>query len=187
MPAILISAILVLALQLSSALLPHKRDKPLLPKVDENTCPFEGCQFGRWTAREPVQLYSSWKSDRKPLQSLRKDEAVDALTGVHITLEPSEIEVTEPLAEYGLKAGDKIFGYMYLGEGVFNAWFNGSWVEDFDGSRVSGLGCNRNCNAKLLKAGRAEWWVKLKTKDGNIGWTNEGDKFDGTDALAGSD
>jgi hypothetical protein len=187
MSPILISAILVLALQLNPALVPQKRAKPALPKVDENACPFEGCQFGRWTAREPVQLYSSWKSDRKPLRSLNKGEAVNALTGVHITFEPSEIEVTAPLAEYSLKPGDKIFEYMYLGEGVFNAWFNGFWVEDFDGSGIGRLGCNRNCNAKLLKPGRSEWWVKLKTEDGSISWTNEADKFDGTDALAASD
>jgi len=76
---------------------------------------------------------------------------------------------------------------MNLGEGFFNAWFNGFWVEDFDGSRVSGLGCTRDCTARVLKEGKSDWWVKLKTKDGNIAWTDEADKFNGTDALAGSD
>jgi len=72
---------------------------------------------------------------------------------------------------------------MYKGEGAFSAWFNGLWVEDFDGSGVAGAGCNRKCNAKLLKEGRFEWWVQIKTKDGATGWTKDTDKFDGKDAL----
>ena len=187
MPLKLISLLLALLFQLDPALVPQKRAKPPLPKIDENACPFEGCQFGKWTAQQPVQLYSVWTSDRKPLRSLEKNESVDAMTGIHVTIEPSEIQVTAPMPEYDLKPGDTIFEYMYLGEGVFNAWFNGFWVEDFDGSRVSGLGCNRNCTAKLMKEGRTEWWVKIKTSDGTIGWTNETQKFGGTDGLAGSD
>src|SRR5262249_32503940 len=116
-----------------------------------------------------------------------KGETITALTGVYITFEPSESQVTATIPEYGLKPGDIIFGYMNLGEGFFNAWFNGSWVEDFDGSGIDGLGCSRNCTAKLIKPGRSEWWVEVKLKDGSLGWTRESDNFDGSDALAGSD
>ena len=87
--------------------------------------------------------------------------------------------------ESGLKPGDSIYGYVYKGEGVFSAWFNGYWVEDFDGSGVAGAGCNRNCNAKLVKQGHVEWWVQIRTKDGTIGWTKDTDSFDGKDALSG--
>ncbi|HTS38761.1 MAG TPA: hypothetical protein VMH04_24015 [Candidatus Solibacter sp.] len=154
--------------------------------MDENACPFEGCQFGKWTAREPVQLYSDWRAERKPLRRLAVGEVVEAVTGVHVTFAPAEIRVTAPIAQYGLKPGDTVFGYMNLGEGFFNAWFNGFWVEDFDGSGVSGLGCESGCNAKVMVEGRSEWWVRVKTSDGTIAWTNQAEKFDGTDALAGS-
>ena len=79
-----------------------------------------------------------------------------------------------------------IFGYMNIGEGNFNAWFNDYWVEQFDGSGITapdGSGCLRNCNAKLLKPKLAEWWIKIKTKQGVIGWTKDSDKFEGRDAL----
>jgi hypothetical protein len=175
------------ALQLNPSLTPQKAPQPALPKVDLNACPFEGCQFGKWTASEPVVLYSTWKSDGKLVAKVAKGEAVTAVTGIHITLAPSEIEVTEPISAYDLKPGDKVFGYMNYGEGYFSAWFNGFWVEQFDGSGVDGAGCNRNCNAKLIKAGEVEWWAQIKTKDGATGWTKETDKFDGKDALAGSD
>lgn len=84
----------------------QKAAKPNLPKIDEKACPFEGCQFGAWTATDYVQLFSTWKEGRKPVMKVSKDEAVTAITGVHITFEPSEIQVTAPNAEYGLKPGD---------------------------------------------------------------------------------
>ncbi len=175
--------ILLAAPQLDPALIPQKAPKPSLPKINENACPFEGCQFGAWTATEDVQLYSTWKEDSKPVAKISKGELVTAVTGIHITFEPDEIQVTAPSPQYGLKSGDTVFGYMNLGEGFFNAWFNGYWVEDFDGSGVDGLGCEKKCNAKLLKQGHSEWWVEIKAKDGTLGWTQETARFDGKDVL----
>jgi hypothetical protein len=178
---------LFIAPQLDPALTPQKAPKPPLPKIDENACPFEGCQFGTWTATDDVQLFSSWKEDRKWVTTLSKGEVVTAITGVHITFEPSEMQVTAPIGDYGLRPGDTIYGYMYKGEGVFSAWFNGYWVEDFDGSGLEGGGCSRNCNAKLLEPGRVQWWVEIKSKGGTTGWTKDTDSFDGKDALSGSE
>src|SRR5579864_705729 len=176
---------LLAAPQLDPSLTPQKAAKPALPKIDENACPFEGCQFGRWTATDEVQLFSTWKEGRRPVTTISKGDAVTAITGIHITFEPSEFEVTAPMPSYGLKPGDIVFGYMNHGEGYFSAWFNGYWVDEFDGSGISSPngGCNRNCTAKQVKEGHVEWWVQIKTKDGTIGWTKDTDKFDGKDLL----
>jgi hypothetical protein len=176
--------------QLDPSLTPQKAPKPALPRIDQNACPFEGCQFGQWTPTEPVPIYSTWKAKRKLLETLSKGETVTAITGIHITFEPSEIRVTAAMPQYRLKPGDTVFGYMKIGEGFFNAWFNGYWVGDFDGSTIEGpddSGCRRNCTAKFLKEGRVEWWVQIKTKTGTTGWTKDGDKFEGSDALAAPD
>src|SRR5689334_8237624 len=175
--------------QLDPSLTPQKSPKPTLPKIDHNACPFEGCQFGKWTAVQPIPIYSTWQAKRKLLRNLEKGETVTAITGIHITFEPTEIKVTAPMPQYGLKPGDAVFGYMNLGEGFFTAWFNGQWVGEFDGSTINGpgdSGCLRNCTGKFVKPGRVEWWVKIKTRDGTLAWTRDGDKFEGTDALAGS-
>lgn len=180
--------LIFLAPQLDPSLTPQKAPKPGLPKIDMNACPFEGCRFGQWTVRENVQLFSTWKSDRKPVVTITKGEKVTAITGVHLTVEPSEIRVTAAIPQYRLVPGDTIFGYMYYGEGVFSAWFNGYWVENFDGSGIeypNEEGCTRNCSAKLLKEGRMEWWVQIKTHNGVVGWTKDTEKFEGKDALAG--
>src|SRR5262249_15937459 len=96
-----------------------------------------------------------------------------------------ELEVTMPMPNYGLKPGDIVYAYMYKGEGVFSAWFNGYWVEDFVCSGVACDGGSRSGNAKLLREGRVEWWVEVKMKDGTTGWTKATDKFDGKEALSG--
>src|SRR5215831_8430955 len=92
--------------QLNPALTPQKAPQPRLPKIDRNACPFEGCQFGRWTARQPVQLYSTWKAGRRQIRRVRRGESVSAITGIHVTFEPSRIRVTAPIPAYGLKPGD---------------------------------------------------------------------------------
>ena len=180
---ILTQAVL-LAAQLDPSLTPHKAPKPALPKVDQNSCPFEGCQFGTWTVTQPARIYSTWEPQRKLLRTLPAGEKVSALTGVYITIEPSQVRVTAPMPEYNLKPGDTVFLYMSIGEGFYSAWFNGYWVDEFDGSSIRGLGCNRGCTAELLKPGRTEWWVRIKAADGTIGWTRDSDHFDGKDALA---
>jgi len=182
-----LASVLLLLAFIDPALTPQKSPKPTLPKIDQNACPFEGCQFGQWTATETVQVFSTWKSERKPLRNIEKGETVTAVTGIYITYEPAEIRVTEPISQYDLKPGDLVLGYMNLGEGFLNAWFNGYWVEEFDGSMIEmpdGSGCQRKCNAKLLKPSRSEWWVEVKTKDGTTGWIKDAEKFDGKDSLA---
>jgi hypothetical protein len=181
--AILLSAAFAIA-QLNPALTPQKAPQPALPKVDENVCPGEGCQFGKWKALKRIQVYSTWKAGRKLVVTLSKGESVTAITGVNITFEPSEIRVTKDIPQYGLKVGDTVFGYMYLGEGFLNAWFNGTWLENFDGSMVDGINdsCGDRCTAKMIKPSRIEWWVKVKTAKGIVGWTKD-TMFSGKDAL----
>src|SRR5215472_12727487 len=109
MLSILGAVVLLLALQLNPALTPQKAPKPALPKIDKNACPFEGCQFGIWTARKSVQLFSTWKPQRRPLVRVATGDTVTAITGIHITFQPSEILVIAAMPQYGLKPGDKIF------------------------------------------------------------------------------
>src|SRR5438270_9716950 len=63
---------------------------PALPRVDFNACPFEGCQFGKWTARKPVAVFSSWNSARKRIAKLKTGEKVKAITGVSVVLQAGQ-------------------------------------------------------------------------------------------------
>ncbi len=180
---------LLLAAQADGITAPVKAPKPALPKIDEGACPFEGCQFGKWTAQASIPLYSTWKPgpSRKLLRTLHKGEHVTAITGIYITYKPSRIQMTQAIPEYHLKAGDIVFLYRNQGEGFATAWFNGYWFENFDASGVAATDqsksiCSKHCNAKLLEEGQDEWWVKIKTKTGQIGWVKD-TNFEGMDAL----
>jgi hypothetical protein len=41
----------------------------------------------------------------------------------------------------------------------------------------------RNCAAIVTQEGAKDWWVKIKTSDGKVGWVLVKDNFDGMDSL----
>jgi hypothetical protein len=160
---------------------------PALPLIDYGACPFEGCTFGKWTVTKSSTLYDSWKPGRKPIGRLTKGEKVMGLTGVDITNKPDHIRVFQAIPELGLKPGDTVLRYMYLGEGYANIWANGKYMKETDCTFVtekSGGGCLRDCPAVVPIEGDKEWWVKVRQSNGRVGWAKSEGNFDGMDALA---
>lgn len=161
--------------------------EPALPVVDENACPFEGCTFGKWKVVKESTVYSSWKDDRVEIAKLSVGQEVTGLTGVHITRRPDRILVKQDLPSLGLKRGDVVLRYMYVGEGFANMWANGKWHKEEDCSFITekdGMGCLRDCAAVVIANGVKEWWVQITTSDGKSGWVLVKDNFDGMDSLA---
>ncbi len=160
---------------------------PRLPKVDLNACPFEGCQFGKWTARKPVTVYSSWQPGRKPVATLQPGEEVTALTGVSLVLEPGKGMFDRDLPLYGAKKGDPVYMYKNCGEGrAADIWVRGRFIPcvELEFSSEDGFGCSKNCDGRWLRLGRNQWWAQIRLQDGKLGWVLVEDNFDGTDALA---
>ena len=156
--------------------------------IKYNACPFEGCHFGKWLVTRPSTIFTSWKEGRKPWVAVAKGDIVTGLTGVHLTYEPDRIEVLQPIPELNLKPGDIILRYMYHGEGAADISVNGQFIEEYDLSFVTekdGLGCQRGCAARVVSEGRKEWWVRLKTAEGKIGWAKVEDQFNCMDSLGG--
>jgi hypothetical protein len=164
--------------------------EPALPVINLNACPFEGCKFRKWIVIKDVALYSTWKEEgRKPVVILKNGVVVNGITGVHITYEPDRIQVLQPLPELQLQTGDIILRYMYRGEGFADVWSNGRWRKQFDCSFISeknSTGCQFDCSAKVIFEGRKDWWVQVKTVQGQSGWAKSEQQFDCMDALAGS-
>ena len=161
---------------------------PQLPVIDYNACPFEGCTFGKWIVTRESTIFSTWKEGRKSWAMLQKGEVVTGLTGVHITYEPDRVEVLKPIPELHVQPGDVILRYMYRGEGASDLWVKGQWMKEFDSTFVAeldGTGCMRDCAAKVVAAGRKEWWARVKTSAGKIGWTKVEDQFNCMDSLGG--
>src|SRR5438105_4994279 len=159
---------------------------PALPKVEFNACPGEGCQFGKWTARQAVTVYSTWTAKRKPLAHLKPGEKVTAITGVDIVLSASHGVFDRDVPEFGAKKGDDLYSFAYCGEGAEDIWTHGRFIKctDPNFSWKPGEGCQENCNGRYLELGKSEWWVRIRLKDGRTGWVHVTGNFDGTDALA---
>jgi hypothetical protein len=168
---------------------PKTQAAPALPYFDWKACPFEGCSYREWTARKPVEVYDTWKQDRRVIARLASGEKVTGVSGVVITFRPGVIRMDRDLAELDLKRGDEILTYTYQGEGVSSVWFKGRFDPDFDISFAKwpdGQGCGgAHCAATYVDLGEKVWWAKVRLGSGTIGWVNmENSEFDGVDMLA---
>jgi hypothetical protein len=160
---------------------------PALPKIESKACPFECCQFGRWKAEKTMPLFDTWKSGRKQIGSLRAGESVNGIDGVHVTYSPDVIRIKSNMPALGLKAGDRVLRYMYLGEGAAQFWFNGKFYPSLEltaeGTGNQSGDCSGQCDGVIVTRGRKEWWVQVRRKDGTTGWTLGDNPFSGMDAC----
>jgi hypothetical protein len=67
---------------------------------------------------------------------------------------------------------------MYLGEGQSLVQRRVAQAEK------NGEGCLRDSQVIVSEVGAKDWWVKIKTADGKIGWVKVEENFDGMDAFA---
>src|SRR5262249_31313809 len=95
--------------------------RPELPYFDWDACPFEGCAYKQWTAKEAIPVYDTWKGDRRKIESLKAGDKVMGVTGVVITYRPGRIRIDKDRPEDKLKRGDIVWTYTYQGEGTFKA------------------------------------------------------------------
>jgi hypothetical protein len=158
---------------------------PSLPRVDLNSCPFEGCHFGKWTTNSKVIVYSSWELQRKTIAKLRSGEQVTAITGVNLTLKPGKGIFRRNSILYGAKKGDVAYLYGNCGEGAADMWTHGRFIKcaDPNFSSKEGYGCQKNCEGEYVDLGKSEWWAQIRLKDGRTGWVLVSGNFDGIDSL----
>jgi hypothetical protein len=141
-------------------------------------CPFEGCQYGRWTATRTVDLWA--EPDGLPLDlDLVPGDEIDASSGeIHST--PRRARVVTAGADdraEGIVAGDILYVLYPVGEGAMAIWQNGfmktgslDLVVDYDPPVP-------NTQAPL----KWTWWVKCKLADGTIAWLKDPKNFRGMD------
>jgi hypothetical protein len=166
---------------------------PALPFYDWKACPFEGCAYREWTARNQIVVYDTWKENRRLVAQLSKGEKVLGVTGMVITVRPGVIRMDRDLPEQNLRRGDTILTYAYRGEGTSAVWFQGRYYSDFDISFArwpDGQGCGgAHCAATYLDLGEKVWWAEVKLQSGRLAWVKMDtayDDFDGVNLLAAS-
>jgi hypothetical protein len=154
--------------------------KPPATYVAIGACPFECCTYRTWTVNEDVTLVDR-EHGTKVVGVARKGASVEGITGnLSVSPIPAGVLVDEP----PLKAGDLFFILDYTGEGLYRYWFNGKVADDEVGQWDEG--CKDECPVVFLeplKPGHMDWWVKVRMKDGVVGWTNKTERFDHMDAC----
>ena len=164
---------------------------PPMPYEDVGACPFEGCVYREWSANAPVTLLRDRRIGSGIATKLKKGDRVQAITGIVVTMKPGRVQFREAVdlsttsGAVHIEPGETLYLLTYHGEGATTAWFNGRLYEA-DGSEFFNGICEEKpgtCNGTIVERPKAEWWIRVRTMNGIIGWTNEPENFGNKDAY----
>jgi hypothetical protein len=143
-------------------------DKPPDRYVDAGACPFECCTNRRWTVRDSVRLLDQPNGTRV-VGTAHNGETVRGLTGEVIST-PVAVKADREIPDTPIKPGDTFYVLHYEGEGVWKIWFRGK-TESVEQNFFN------------VRQPKAEWWVKVRNRDGVVGWTLSNGQFRHQDAC----
>ncbi len=151
-----------------------QRGRPPVPYIDKGACPFECCTYRRWDVVKPTLIRSAMKDTAPVSFRLKAGEKVQGVTGVVITTQPGIVRVLKKttLANVSLRSGDQLFLLTNLGEGFSKIWFKG---RIFQGDPYD------ESTYKTIREAKAVWWVKVKNRKGQIGWSRQPEHFGNVD------
>lgn len=145
-----------------------------LPYYDWGRCPFEGCTYQEWTAKEKIAVRAEPSLNAKVLFQIPRGEKVQALTGVVIVNKPGIVRVIKSVnTGYNeqwegpllfLNAGEQLYVTSALGEGSMAIWYKGKIY------RLIGEDMLETPEVEFISAPENKWWAKIKDKKGREGW-----------------
>lgn len=147
---------------------------PRMPYVDNGACPFECCTYREWTVEKPTVAHREMRDSSPVTFRMKKGERVTGVTGTVITTRAGIVRVLRntTLDKVILRRGDNLFLLTYLGEGFSKIWYKG---RIFEGDP------NDQELFKQIRRPIDVWWVKVKNRGGQIGWSRQPDNFGNKD------
>ncbi|HVF66055.1 MAG TPA: hypothetical protein VM914_00220 [Pyrinomonadaceae bacterium] len=168
----------------------------LPPRNYENrgACPFECCTYREWSVEADTVLYRSRSAKSRAAFRVSKGERVTGLTGIVITLEPGRAVATGEVSirredgrEVKVRRGDVLYLLHPMGEGVFKTWFRGRLYEVQPETTAEHAApppdIARLPYLRMVSAPRTVWWMKVRNKRGQLGWTKQNRHFGDVDAC----
>ena len=159
---------------------------------DRGACPFECCTYREWSVKADTILYKSRAKNAHAVVRLKKGERVTGLTGVVVTLEPgravanADMSVGDGSRKVSVRAGDVLHLMHYQGEGFYKIWFRGRFYDDavdfVPASRQSPEDAGRSY-LRMLSGPKTVWWMKVRNRRGQVGWTKQNGHFGDVDAC----
>ena len=155
---------------------------PKVPYKDVGACPFECCGYGQWTVNKATVLYKQMSEKSAIAFRVKRREKVTGVTGTVITNKAGTVRVLNDYIakdndskDVSIKSGDVIYVLTSLGEGFHQLWYKGIFFQDE---------IYNEKNMKILTEPKSVWWVKIKNRKGQIGWTQLPENFDGKDGCS---
>jgi hypothetical protein len=163
-----------------------------MPYFDYGACPFECCTYRRWTVEADTILYRQRSTTSGIAFRVKKGDHVTGLTGVVVTLSPGRVIVKREktiglVRKARVKPGAILYLLNYMGEGVYKIWFQGKLYQD-EMPTAPGLHTKvpiekREEYLHVIKEPDYIWWVKVKNRRGQIGWSKQDGNFGDMDAC----
>jgi hypothetical protein len=174
---------IVVTLLISQAA-PNNAAELRLPYYDWNACPFECCTYRTWKAKTAVKILRERRLDSPVAYELRAGDSVQAFTGVVVTTKAGEVRALSDGvvgdSNIPVRTGDVIRILRPQGEGFWKIWFKGH-VDSEELLNLHDLPSERGL--RVVSSPEITWWVKVRTRDGRVGWTTATEDFDGRDAC----
>ena len=149
-----------------------------MPYRDTGACPFECCTYRGWVANKDTIVYKEMRGGSPVAFRVKKRERVTGITGVVITTKAGQVRAlksfTPDSSGVQIRANDIFYLLTYRGEGFYLIWYKG---KEFEAEAYD------KDDMKVLNAPDAVWWVKIKNRRGQVGWTKLAENFDNKDSC----
>jgi hypothetical protein len=164
--------------------------RPKAPIIIHRACPFECCQYGRWTLREPAVVRERPTRNARVLFRPRTGVRLFADTGFvrieSVGLVVLRTDHVDRMNGVRYVAGDSLLVLDYLGEGVHNGWLRGRAVQ----TEIFWLPEDplrpREMPGQLMRNVSAQWWARVRDARGRRGWVDMSrTAVSGADACGG--
>jgi hypothetical protein len=162
--------------------------QPPVPFYDWGACPFEGCTYRRWQAIRPVTAWTA-RDRRQVAFTVKPGEWIRGVTGVVITSRPgiSKVLVKMTLgskAQVALSPGDLLYTLHDLGEGFDLFWYHGKTFSDQISGDPDPSPPSPGSSIQIISRPKYVWWVKVRNARGQVGWTDQTNRFTNMDQFA---
>jgi hypothetical protein len=181
------SALLIVSLLMTSGTRAYSQSEPPALYVDKGACPFECCTYRKWKTVKMTVAYARPDKRSRRVGTFKAGSDVVGLTG-EVRTTPGRFVILKKHGRY--KPGDVLWIYTPLGEGFYKVWFKGRMysegLEYMSGPYERSIpSCEETpeCWGKLEKELRSEWWVKVRSAEGWVGWTDQADNFSDKDGC----
>ena len=150
------------------------QDSLNIPRIVENECPFEGCQFGQWIIEDSIKVFENEGDTTRIKFSLMPNDTINSITGNVHYVNFGKVLITETFDNF--TSNDTLI-ILRCTEGEFQAYYKGEFIltdifwpmKYFDSENEEEIYDKSWHKGILLERPNFDWWVKINFRN-EEGW-----------------